>query len=200
MAIEIKPKFQIALDDDDDALTAGMLTPSRHNQGSDLTLAVQRLIGRVQEDAETSGAAQEIEVLAGLILDAAGLAIDKASAANWRARAADKALTADGMTAAKAPVALDYASTLAIDWKAGWCRTCTLTGNPTLGNPTNVEPGDTIILRFIGDSATERSISLGSNFVTEPPEDTVTNAKGLVAMLWAASATEIHALWWGFEP
>lgn len=125
--------------------------------------------------------------------------VDKADSAAIRGRTADKVLTADNISGAKGEVALAYASTRSLDWKDGWFRTCTLTGNMTLSNPTSVEVGDTIMLRLIGNDATERSIAFGSNYKGPLPEDTVTSTTGLLVSLYAASSTEIHVTWKAFE-
>lgn len=117
--------------------------------------------------------------------------VDKADAAAVRARTADKVLTADNIGAAKDGVALTYSSTVAIDWKGGWYRTCTLTGNMLIDEPTNIEVGDTIMLRLVGDSSTERSITWDSIFVGTLPDETVTDDRALLISLFASAEDEI---------
>lgn len=191
MAIEIKPKFQSAIADDPAAEAAGMVTPSRFNQGSSLTLAVQRLLGRVQAAAETEGEAQEIEILAGLVLTALGLGIDKASAANIRAAAADKVITADGIESALALVTLTDAATVAIDWDAFEVAQVTFAGNRTFGNPTNVQINRTRYVVIKGSDATERTISFGANYKGDLPTGTVTSTSWLLIGLTALASDHI---------
>lgn len=57
MTIAIKPRFEIEIADDPGAEAAGQLTPTRFNDGSDLTLATARLVGRITAG---DGAAEEI--------------------------------------------------------------------------------------------------------------------------------------------
>lgn len=195
MAIEIKPKFQIEIADDPAAEAAGMVTPSRYNEGSALTLAVQRLLGRFQVAAETEGEVQEIEILAGLVLTALGLGIDKASAANIRAAASNKVITADGIESASALVTLTDTATVAIDWDAFVVGDLVVTANRTVGNPTNVQPGVSRSIFVFGDSATERSLSWEANYADPLPEETVTSTSGLLITLTPRSTSLIAVSW-----
>ncbi|GHA15064.1 hypothetical protein GCM10007989_07270 [Devosia pacifica] len=122
-----------------------------------------------------------------------------ATVANGLARTAGAVLTADVLTGMKAGVPLAYSSTRSLVWTDGWFRTCTLTGNMTLSNPSSVEPGDAIVLRLVGNNSIERTISWGSNYKDPLPEDTVTSTTGLLVTLFAATSTEIHVTWKAFE-
>lgn len=192
MTIEIKPKFISEIEDDPAADAAGAVTPSRWNEGSALEMATARLIGRVTSG---QGSAEEIQVVAGLLLDAEGLGIDKASAAQWAQRTANKVLTADGLASAFEAVTLTDASTVALDWTAGFRRRLTMAGNRTLGNPTNVVSGSTIVLEIYGNNATARSLSFGSNYRPALPAETLTSSKGLILSLYAESTTRIIPTW-----
>ncbi len=192
MTIEVKPIFESAVADDPTAAAAGHVTPTRWNAGHKITMVTARLLGRTTADP---GDAEEIEVTDGLSFTGGVLKIVKATAANIRARLSNSVLTSDNIAGAKAGVALAYSATRSLVWTDGWYRTCTLTGNMTLSNPTSVEEGDTIVLRLVGSDATERSVSFGSNYKGPLPEDTVTSTKALIVTLFAASTTEIHVTW-----
>lgn len=166
----------------------GEIRKAQWNEAHKILMATSRLIGRVTSGA---GSAEEIAIYNGLLMDANGLGIDKATAANIRSRTSNKVLTADNFEAPLEAVSLAYASTRSLVWTDGWFRTCTLTGNMTISNPTGVKVGSTIALRLVGDSATERSISWGTNFTGSLPDVTVTNAKPMIVYLFAATATEI---------
>jgi hypothetical protein len=66
---------------------------------------------------------------------------------------------------AVAPTTLADASTIATDASLGNHFRVTLSGNRTLGNPTNPVDGQKIIWEFIQDVIGSRTITLGANFV-----------------------------------
>lgn len=109
--------------------------------------------------------------------------VQLADVASWLARTSGRALTADGLAASKAAVPLPYSATRSLTWKDGWFRSTTLTGNMAMSNPTGAEEGDTIFLFFIGDSATERSITWGTNYKGNLPDVTVTSTRALLVSL-----------------
>ena len=117
--------------------------------------------------------------------------VELMTAAEMRSRTANLAVTPDQVGAAKAAVALTYSATRSLVWTDGWYRTCTLTGNMTISNPTSVEAGDTIMLRLVGSDATERSISWGTNFKGSLPDVTVTSTRAVLVSLTATTTTEI---------
>lgn len=57
MAITVTPKFTSPLGDDPDSFDAGEVTPSRWNQGSQITMATDRLLGRTTAG---TGAVEEL--------------------------------------------------------------------------------------------------------------------------------------------
>ena len=63
-----------------------------------------------------------------------------------------------------APVTLTDASTIATDASMANHFRVTLTGNRTLGNPTNAADGQTVIWELIQDATGSRTITLGSAF------------------------------------
>ena len=197
MTITVKPIHQNPLPDDPVLAAQGYTTPTEYNEGSAIEMATARLLGRV---SESPGSAEELTADQARVLLSLGSAygFNKATTANLRARTVDTVLTPDVLPEAKAAVALVYAATRSLDWREGWFRTCTLTGNMVLANPTNVEPGDTIVLRLIGSSTVERTVSFGTNYKGPFPTDAVSTTKGLLISLFAASATEIHPSWKAF--
>lgn len=58
-----------------------------------------------------------------------------------------------------APVALTYAATITPDRAAGRVFTVTLTGNVTLANPTNLNPGESIDVVITQDGTGSRLLS-----------------------------------------
>lgn len=117
--------------------------------------------------------------------------VQLADVAAVRARTTDRALTSSNISGAKAAVSLAYSSTRSLVWTDGWLRTCTLTGNMTISNPTSVEEGDMIVLDLIGNSATERSIAWGTNFKGSLPDVTVTWTRRVVVFLYAITSSLI---------
>lgn len=123
MAIAIKPKFQIEIADDPVAEAAGMLTPTRFNGGSDITMATARLLGRVTADA---GAVEELDVPAVKTL----LGLASAALTNVAQNFTKPQRTA--------PVALTSATTITMNLADGNDRTLTLAHNATISNPSDI--------------------------------------------------------------
>lgn len=87
-----------------------------------------------------------------------------ASTADVRTGAVDEAITALNMKNASAFVSYTYGSTITFDHRDGFHRTVTLTGNPTIANPTNVIVGYPLVISLIQDGTGNREPSWGSNF------------------------------------
>ncbi|PWE57668.1 hypothetical protein DEM27_00190 [Metarhizobium album] len=117
--------------------------------------------------------------------------VELATPAELRARTANVVATPEQLGATKAAVALAYSTTRSLVWTDGWYRTCTMTGNMTLSNPTSVEEGDTIMILLVASSSTARTISFGTNYKGDLPTDTVTNTRKILLILTAASTSEI---------
>ena len=128
---------------------------------ADLGLSGPGLVGRA---AAGAGPAGEIGSAAGLTaaLAAPAALATPSGAANW---------------------APDWASFLSADWQ--------ITGNRTLGNPINVTPGTTRVVRARGDNATNRTISFGLNFRGDLNGGPVTATGQLVYTLFAVTSTLI---------
>lgn len=192
MAIDVKPLFESEVADDEDAETAGQVTPSRWNLGHKITMATARLLGRT---TALAGEAEEIEAATGLSLADGELAIDKATEADVRAAASNKVVTADLIESASQLVTLTDASTVGIDWDAFIVGDLTVTANRTIGNPTNVQPGVSRSFFVFGDDATERSLSWEANYADPLPEQTVTSTSGLLITLTPKTSSVIAVSW-----
>src|SRR5690606_36797060 len=86
--------------------------------------------------------------------------------------------------AANAPVALTYASTVAVNLNSGINFSLTLTGNPTLGNPTNAVAGKSGIIIVNQDATGGRTLAKQANWKVAGGEiilDPSPNAKNVLA-------------------
>lgn len=101
------------------------------------------------------------------------------------------------LVAALAPVAVPYASSVALDLSTGFKWTIgQLTGNITLANPTGgMDPGRPVTIRLSADSTAGRTISFGSYFKRpfNSPATITMVANGKVTLVGeVVSATEIE--------
>lgn len=113
-------------------------------------------------DGDTGNPSLAVGAGTGITVNADDVAIDKASDANVAAAASNKVLTADLIESASAEVALG-SNTIAIDWDAGFNFARELSGNGTVSNPSNGQPGTYRTLRLYGNSGTDRSITSWGN-------------------------------------
>lgn len=97
------------------------------------------------------------------------LSIDKATDANVRAAASNKVVTGDLIESASALVTLTDATTIAVDWDSFINGVVTLTTNRILGNPTNGQPGTWRTIRILGNSATDRTLTFGNQYLNVIP-------------------------------
>lgn len=95
--------------------------------------------------------------------DADGLS--EASAANYRAKTADKTLTPEAAWDAADFVTLTDASTIALDMSTFINAKVTITDNRTLGNPTNKKVGQSGILEVWQDVSGGHALAFDSDFV-----------------------------------
>lgn len=96
----------------------------------------------------------------------AGLVSKEATAAEIRENAEDKLLTTDQTYAAMEEVSLGDTATILWDMEDGIDFTVTLTGNRTLGNPTNVVIGRRGRIRVVQDGTGDRTLTKSSNHKT----------------------------------
>lgn len=87
-----------------------------------------------------------------------------ATVSEWLSNAASKIISVRTIWDGAAPVALTDAATIAVDLNTGINFTVTLGGNRTLGNPTNVKPGQTGVIYVTQDGTGGRTLAFGSNW------------------------------------
>lgn len=126
----------------------------------------------------------------GIAVNADDVAVDKATAANVRAAASNKVLTSDLIESASAAVALTDAATVAVDWDTGINFTLTVTANRAIGNPTNGQPGTWRTIYVLGNSATDRTITFGNQYLGEVPTITdCDSGRAYLLMIYCHSTT-----------
>ena len=100
-----------------------------------------------------------------------------------------------------APATLTDAATIAVDFEAGRNFTVTLGGNRTLGNPTNVQAGDSGTIYVIQDGTGSRTLTLASNWkpIGGAPTLSTTAAAVDVFSYFARSTSAITISYLGAE-
>lgn len=118
---------------------------------------------------------------------------DEATASNIRGLtdANTDYISPDKLRDAAALITPSGASNWTPDWTSFIAAEWTVTGNRTLNNSTNVIPGTVRMVKIIGDSATDRTIPFGSNYVGNIPDSFVNNTTYMLVTLYAISSTEI---------
>lgn len=89
-----------------------------------------------------------------------------ATVAEWRSNTTSKLLTPNTVWSAMAEVALTDAATIAVDLATGFDFTVTIAGNRTLGNFTNVIPGQRGRIRVVQDGTGGRTLAKNTNHKT----------------------------------
>lgn len=82
----------------------------------------------------------------------------------FRSATASKLLTADVPWTAAGFVTLSDASTIAVDFSAGFNFQVTISANRTLGNPTNVKAGQSGLILVTQDAVGGRTLSYGTSY------------------------------------
>lgn len=82
----------------------------------------------------------------------------------WTGTSQAKVITPKAMFDAAVPQTLTDASTIAVDMNAGINFTVTLTGDHTLGNPTNVKVGQSGVIYVVEDGSGGHSLTLAANW------------------------------------
>ena len=124
------------------------------------------------------------------------IAVDPATAANYRAATADKVLLADDTWSAADYVALTDAATVAVDMSAGFNFSLTIGGNRTLGAPSNTKNGQTGAIVITQDGTGSRTLAYHANWKFAGGTDpTLSTAAGAVDVLFyqVISSTSIIA-------
>lgn len=92
------------------------------------------------------------------------VAVDKATAANFRADASNKVLTTDIVWDAAEEVTLTDAATIAVDGSTFFNATVTLGGNRTLGTFQNPKPGQAGRIRVVQDGTGSRTLAYHADY------------------------------------
>lgn len=117
--------------------------------------------------------------------------LSAASVSDVRAANGNGIVTPALIASASAPAGvLSDSSTIAVNWAALVSDTVTISGNRTLGNPTNVQPGTSRAITVKGNNSTNRTLSFASNYKGADSVQ-VNNANFCTLFLYAVSATEI---------
>lgn len=126
--------------------------------------------------------------------------IDKATAAQFRANTADKALVTDAVWAAAAPVPLAAAgSNVAVNLSTGLNFTLAMTGGPwTLDSPTNAKPGQSGFIEVTQDATGGRVLSFAAGWTfgggVDPVLSTAANAKDVLQFVIMADGSAMAGL------
>ncbi len=121
-------------------------------------------------------------------------ATEHATVAEIRAgTAGNLVVTAANSLAAAAYASYTYGATITFDHRDGFHRSVTLTGNPTIANPTNVRVGYPLVMWITQDGTGNRVPTWGSNFKLGGATLTLsTTASAQDLVIWhALSATQI---------
>lgn len=121
-----------------------------------------------------------------------------ATDADVRAAALGKVITTDLLETAAALVPLVDAGPVVVDWDAGINFSLTVTANRQLANPTNVQVGTSRTITILGNNATDRTITFGSNYKNVPTITDCDNAKAYTLTLFARTATSIVVMSVGY--
>lgn len=124
--------------------------------------------------------------------------LDEATAAQYCANTADKALSTDQVWSAADFVSLTDAVTIAVDMSTFINATVTLGGNRTLGNPTNTKSGQSGVIEIVQDATGNRTLSYGSNWEfaggSAPTLSTAANASDMLFYTVRSSTRIIASL------
>jgi hypothetical protein len=122
----------------------------------------------------------------------------EASVAEYLANTADKALSTDTVWGAAAFVALTQAATIAVDMNAGINFTTTMTGNRTLGAPSNAKPGQSGVIEIIQDATGSRTLAYNAAWKfaggTDPVLTTTANGKDYLSYFVVSSSFIVASL------
>lgn len=123
--------------------------------------------------------------------DTATGVIEHATAAEVRAATAGNlAVTPALLESAAAIVTLTDAATVALDWDAFIVGEVTVTASRVIGNPTNGQPGTFRHVVVKGNSATDRTITFGNQYLGDVPSLTdVDDTKNYLLSIFCYTAT-----------
>jgi len=120
--------------------------------------------------------------------------VEEATAAEVYASTDGKFIDAGHLASAAAPPsALSDATTIALNWAAFTYDRITIAGNRTLGTWTNEQPGQWREFEVVGNNATARSLSFGSEYEVAPTLDDITSTKSYLVSIKCMAAGRFRA-------
>lgn len=121
-----------------------------------------------------------------------------ASAAQFRANSSSQPLNPTGVWAAAQLVAAAQAATIAVDMSAALNFTTVMTGNRTLGAPSNAKPGQSGVIEFLQDATGGRTLAFNAAWKFEgaspPTLSTAANARDVLVFTVLASNVVVASL------
>lgn len=121
-----------------------------------------------------------------------------ATAAQFQANSSSQPLNAPSVWAAAALVASAQAATIAVDLSAGLNFTTTMTGNRTLGAPSNAKAGQSGVIQIIQDGTGNRTLAFDAAWKfeggTDPELSTAANARDVLVFTVIAPGDVVASL------
>lgn len=202
---DISTYIQTLLDDADAATARATLglTIGTHVQAYDADLAAIAALADPNADRilfwdDSEGAYAYLAPSTGLVISTTNLAIDEASAANYRANTADKVLSTDAVWASAASVALTPGTNVAVDMSTGINFSLAMGGNYTLDNFTNGKAGQTGCIEITQDGTGSRTLAYGSAWLfaggSDPALSTPASSKDLLLYQVLADGSSAYAV------
>jgi len=120
--------------------------------------------------------------------------VEEATDAEVRASTDGKFLDAGHLASAAALVALsESGGSVALDWTAGINFSLTLDGDHTISNPLNGIPGTWRTIIMVGNNATDRSPSFGTQFEVSPSLTDVNSTTAYLVSIYCITASRFRA-------
>ncbi|PZO04856.1 MAG: hypothetical protein DCF29_09610 [Alphaproteobacteria bacterium] len=120
------------------------------------------------------------------------------SAAQFRANSTSQPLSPTAVWAAAQLVAAVQAATIAVDMSAALNFTTVMTGNRTLGAPSNAKPGQSGVIEFLQDATGGRTLAFNAAWKFEgaspPTLSTAANARDVLVFTVLASNVVVASL------
>jgi hypothetical protein len=133
----------------------------------------------------------------GISISTTNLAVDGATAAQYRGNTADKVLVTDDVWSAAASVALTPGTNVSLDLSTGFNFTLAMGGNYTLDNFTNGKAGQTGCIEITQDGTGSRTLAFGTAYLfadgVDPVLSTTAGAKDLLFYQVLSGGTTAYA-------
>ncbi|MFN3890175.1 MAG: hypothetical protein ACK4MV_07235 [Beijerinckiaceae bacterium] len=164
-------------------IAAGAVTEAR--LGASAVTESKIAAGSVTEPKIATGAVTVNKIGDGAISFIKVASAALATVSEFLSQTASKILTADRVWSAAVPVAISYSATLTPNFAGFINARTTLTGNATLGQPTNVKKGQMGVWEFQQDATGSRTLSYNTAYWKAAPGfslSTAANATDYVSM------------------